>query len=44
MSLLLDTNVLSELRKGERANALLLDWFNGVAGPHPPRRQGSAKG
>ena len=31
MSLLLDTNVLSELRKGERANALLLDWFNDVA-------------
>jgi predicted nucleic acid-binding protein len=31
VSLLLDTNVLSELRKGERANALLLDWFNDVA-------------
>lgn len=30
MSLLLDTNVVSELRKGERANARLLDWFNDV--------------
>ena len=31
MSLLLDTNVVSELRKAERANARLLDWFNDVA-------------
>lgn len=31
MSLLLDTNVVSELRKGERANRGLLDWFNDVA-------------
>jgi toxin FitB len=31
VSLLLDTNVLSELRKGERANATLLDWFHDVA-------------
>ena len=31
MSFLVDTNVLSELRKGERANARVLDWFNDVA-------------
>jgi hypothetical protein len=31
VSLLLDTNVLSELRKGARANAHLLDWFATVA-------------
>lgn len=31
MSLLLDTNVVSELRKAERADARLLDWFNDVA-------------
>ena len=31
MSLLLDTNVLSELRKGVRANARLRGWFDGVA-------------
>ena len=31
MSFLLDTNVVSELRKRERANATLLEWFNGVA-------------
>ena len=31
MSLLLDTNVLSELRKGARANARLRGWFDGVA-------------
>lgn len=30
MSLLLDTNVVSELRKAERADARLLDWFNDV--------------
>ena len=30
MSLLLDTNVLSELRKGARASARLRDWFEGV--------------
>ena len=27
MSYLVDTNVLSELRKGERANPLVVDWF-----------------
>ena len=31
MSLLLDTNVLSELRKGARANAHLRGWFDGVS-------------
>ena len=31
MSLLLDTNVLSELRKGERANARVRSWFESVA-------------
>lgn len=31
MSLLLDTNVLSELRKGARANARLRGWFDGVS-------------
>ncbi len=31
MSLLLDTNVLSELRKGARANAYLRAWFDGVS-------------
>ena len=31
MSFLLDTNVVSELRKGERANAQVLEWFNEVA-------------
>ena len=31
MSFLLDTNVISELRKGERANARVLAWFNDVA-------------
>ena len=31
MSLLLDTNVVSELRKAERADARLLDWFSDVA-------------
>lgn len=30
MSLLLDTNILSELRKGARANARLRAWFEGV--------------
>ncbi len=30
MSLLLDTNVLSELRKGERANARVRAWFESV--------------
>jgi toxin FitB len=30
VSLLLDTNVLSELRKGERANTRLRAWFAGV--------------
>ena len=30
MTLLLDTNVVSELRKGERANVHVRDWFNGV--------------
>ena len=27
MSYLIDTNVVSELRKGERANPLVVDWF-----------------
>lgn len=31
MSLLLDTNVVSELRKGPRADAKLLSWFGGVS-------------
>lgn len=31
MSFLLDTNVVSELRKRERANPRLLEWFNDVA-------------
>jgi predicted nucleic acid-binding protein len=31
VSLLLDTNVLSELRKGPRANARVRGWFAGVA-------------
>jgi predicted nucleic acid-binding protein len=31
LSLLLDTNVLSELRKGARANAHLRGWFDGVS-------------
>lgn len=31
MSFLLDTNVLSELRKGERANTGVLTWFEGVS-------------
>jgi predicted nucleic acid-binding protein len=31
LSLLLDTNVLSELRKGRRANVLVRGWFEGVA-------------
>lgn len=31
MSLLLDTNVVSELRKGTRANASVREWFAGVA-------------
>ena len=31
MSFLLDTNVVSELRKGARANSRVLEWFNEVA-------------
>ncbi len=31
MSYLLDTNVISELRKGRRANAAVLRWFGTVA-------------
>ena len=31
MSFLIDTNVISELRKAERANASVLEWFNEVA-------------
>jgi toxin FitB len=31
LSFLLDTNVVSELRKGERANSRVLEWFNEVA-------------
>ena len=30
MSLLLDTNVLSELRKGSRASSRVRAWFEGV--------------
>jgi len=30
VSLLLDTNILSELRKGARANARVRGWFEGV--------------
>lgn len=30
MSYLLDTNVISELRKGERANANVRAWFDGL--------------
>ncbi len=30
---LLDTNVVSELRKGERGNAGVLDWYDGVEYP-----------
>lgn len=30
MSYLLDTNVISELRKGERADASVRAWFNGL--------------
>lgn len=31
MSLLLDTNILSELRKAAKANARVRTWFDGVA-------------
>jgi predicted nucleic acid-binding protein len=31
VSYLLDTNVISELRKGERAEPSVSDWFNGLA-------------
>jgi toxin FitB len=31
LSYLLDTNVISELRKGERANPSVASWFSGVA-------------
>lgn len=31
MSYLLDTNVISELRKGERANSNVSSWFTGLA-------------
>lgn len=31
MSYLLDTNVISELRKGERADADVVSWFAGLA-------------
>lgn len=31
MSYLLDTNVISELRKGERANPNVSSWFGGLA-------------
>lgn len=30
MSYLLDSNVISELRKGERANAYVREWFSGL--------------
>jgi predicted nucleic acid-binding protein len=32
VSFLLDTNVISELRKGPRTNPGVRDWFDGVAG------------
>jgi predicted nucleic acid-binding protein len=31
VSFLLDTNVVSELRKGARADARLLQWFDGIS-------------
>ena len=31
MSVLLDTNILSELRKGAKANSRVRTWFDGVA-------------
>ncbi len=31
MSYLLDTNVISEIRKGERGNRAVAQWFEGVA-------------
>ncbi len=31
MSYLLDTNIISELRKGERANSNVAAWFAGIA-------------
>ncbi|MGB3563350.1 MAG: PIN domain-containing protein, partial [Thermoanaerobaculia bacterium] len=31
MSYLLDTNVVSELRKGDRADSNVLAWFSGLA-------------
>lgn len=31
MSFLLDTNIISELRKGDRANPSVLTWFDGLA-------------
>ena len=31
MSFLLDTNVISELRKGPRADPRVLEWFEGIA-------------
>lgn len=33
MSYLLDTNVISELRKGERADARVREWFGGLDDP-----------
>ena len=30
MSFLLDTNVISELRKGPRADTSVIEWFDGV--------------
>jgi toxin FitB len=31
MSYLIDTNVISELRKGDRANPSVLSWFSAVS-------------
>ncbi len=31
MSYLIDTNVISELRKGKRANSAVVSWFEGLA-------------
>jgi hypothetical protein len=37
VSLLVDTNVVSELREGSRANPHVLAWFMGVAVLRPRR-------
>src|SRR4029453_15534871 len=37
VSLLIDTNVISELRKGPRTNANVAGWFEGVVEDEIPR-------